>query len=89
MRTATPAAPPPGAGALFVGVGSVIGSLQREGRLIVNHEAISGFMAAMEMSYPVATPSLLGGINPGDRIEFTIDAGRAIITAIKVTAPAR
>jgi hypothetical protein len=89
MRTAAPAATAPTAGAVFVGVGSVIGSLQREGRLIVNHEAISGFMAAMEMSYPVATPSLLGGINPGDRIEFTIDAGRAVITAIKVTAPAR
>ena len=89
MRTAAPAPTPPGAGAVFVGVGSVIGSLQREGRLIVNHEAITGFMAAMEMSYPVATPSLLSGVNPGDRIEFTIDAGRAIITAIKVTAPAR
>jgi hypothetical protein len=55
---------------------------------IVNHEAIAGFMAAMEMSYPVAA-LLLSGVNPGDRIEFTIDAGRAIITAIKVTAPAR
>ncbi len=89
MRTSAPAATPPGATAVFMGVGSVIGSLQREGRLIVNHEAITGFMAAMEMSYPVATPSLLSGINPGDRIEFTIDAGRAVITAIKVTAPAR
>jgi hypothetical protein len=84
-----PGATPPGAGAVFVGVGSVIGSLQREGRLIVNHEAITGFMAAMEMSYPVATPSLLSGVNAGDRIEFTIDAGRSVITAIKVTAPAR
>jgi FtsP/CotA-like multicopper oxidase with cupredoxin domain/Cu/Ag efflux protein CusF len=89
MRTVLSPATRPAADAMFVGVGSVIGSLQREGRLIVNHEAIAGFMAAMEMSYPVATPSLLRGVNPGDRIEFTIDAGRAIITAIKVTAPAR
>jgi hypothetical protein len=37
----------------------------------------------------VATPSLLSGVNPGDRIEFTVDAGRSAITAIKVTAPAR
>ncbi len=89
LRTAAPAGTTPAAGAVFVGVGSVIGSLQREGRLIVNHEAIPGFMAAMEMSYPVATPSLLSGLHPGDRIEFTIDASRAVITAIKVTAPAR
>ena len=87
MRTLSPTAT--GTGAVLAGVGSVIGSLPREGRLIVNHEAIPGFMAAMEMSYPVASPSLLNGVNPGDRIEFTIDSGRSIITAIKVTAPAR
>ena len=74
---------------MLTGVGSVIGSLPREGRLIVNHEAIAGFMAAMEMSYPVASPSMLSGVNPGDRIEFTIDSGRSVITAITVTAPAR
>ena len=34
------------------------------GRLIVNHEEIKGFMAAMEMSYPVAPPSLLFPIWP-------------------------
>jgi FtsP/CotA-like multicopper oxidase with cupredoxin domain len=89
LRTAAPAAAAPGAGKTFVGVGSVIGSLTREGRLIVNHEAIPGFMAAMEMSYPVSPPSLLTGLNPGDRITFEVDAGRSVITAIRVTAPAR
>jgi FtsP/CotA-like multicopper oxidase with cupredoxin domain len=89
LRTAAPAATTPAAANTFVGVGSVIGSLAREGRLIVNHEAIPGFMAAMEMSYPVSPPSLLNGLNPGDRITFTIDAARSVITALRVTAPAR
>ena len=29
------------------------------------------------------------GLNPGDRIEFTVDGGRSVITAIRVTVPAR
>jgi FtsP/CotA-like multicopper oxidase with cupredoxin domain len=89
LRTSAPAATRSGAGAVLAGVGSVIGTLPREGRLIVNHQAIPGFMAAMEMSYPVVTPSLLNGLNPGDLIEFTIDSGRSAITAIKVLTPAR
>jgi len=34
-------------------------------RLIVYHEEIKGFMAAMEMSYPVAPPTLLQQPQPG------------------------
>ena len=37
---------------LYNGVGVVIATVPRGGRLIVNHEEIPGFMAAMEMSYP-------------------------------------
>jgi FtsP/CotA-like multicopper oxidase with cupredoxin domain/Cu/Ag efflux protein CusF len=85
-QAAAPTGEPP---KMVQGVGVVIAAVPRVGRLIVHHEEIKGFMAAMEMSYPVATPSLLSGLNPGDRIEFTIDAGRAVITAITVTAPAR
>ena len=59
-------APARGDGAeLYKGVGVVIAAVPRVGRLIVNHEEIKGFMAAMEMSYPVAPPSLLNGLNPG------------------------
>ena len=36
---------------LYNGVGVVIAAVPRAGRLIVDHEAIPGFMAAMEMSY--------------------------------------
>jgi Cu/Ag efflux protein CusF len=41
-------------------------------------------MAAMEMSFSVASPSLLNGLNAGDRIQFTIDAVRSAITSIEV-----
>jgi manganese oxidase len=68
----------------YVVNGSVVGSLPRGGRLIINHEEIPGFMAAMEMSYAVTPPSLLNGLNPGDKIQFTLDAGKSAITAIRV-----
>src|SRR5262245_10254737 len=71
------------------GVGVVIAAVPRVGRLIVNHEEIKGFMAAMEMSYPVAPPSLLNGVKPGDKIGFTIDADKSVITAIEVLDRAR
>ena len=71
------------------GVGVVIATIPRQGRLVVDHEAIKGFMAAMEMSYPVAPPSLLDGLKSGDKIRFTIDAGRSQIIDIKVFEPAK
>jgi FtsP/CotA-like multicopper oxidase with cupredoxin domain/Cu/Ag efflux protein CusF len=82
----TRARPPDGK--VFHGVGVVIGATPRSGRLIVNHEAIPGFMAAMEMSFAVTPPSLLNGVRTGDRIQFTIDAAGSVITSIAVTQSA-
>ena len=80
----------PAAGArLYKGIGVVIATVPRVGRLIVDHEEITGFMAAMEMSYQVTPPSLLNGINPGDKIGFTIDAGKSTIVAIDVIERAK
>ena len=59
------------------------------GRLIVDHEEIKGFMAAMEMSYPVANPALLDGLNPGDRIGFTVDPAASRIVGIDVIERAK
>ena len=75
---------PAAAGQIFHGTGIVIAAVPRVNRLIVNHPEIKGFMPAMEMSYPVNPPTLLEGVNAGDKIEFTIDAGSATITAVKV-----
>ncbi len=65
------------------GVGVVIATIPRSNRLIVDHEEIKGFMAAMEMSYPVVDPKLLDGLQAGDKIAFTIDRSNNRITAIR------
>jgi len=84
MKVISQFAPPPVPAKSYDAVGTVVGSLPRSGRLIVDHEEIKGFMAAMEMSYPVTTPSLLNGLNAGDKIQFTIDGGNSTITSIHV-----
>ena len=70
-RSAKPAA----VGALYHGVGVVIAVRPRESRIVIDHEAISGFMAAMTMSYAVTKPRLLEGLGAGQRVRFTIDGG--------------
>ena len=67
----------------------VIATIPRMNRLIVSHEEIKGFMAAMEMSYPVVPPTLLNSLNPGDKIGFTIDAAKSTIVAVDVIEAAK
>jgi FtsP/CotA-like multicopper oxidase with cupredoxin domain/Cu/Ag efflux protein CusF len=76
-------------GKSYKGVGVVVATIPRMNRLIVNHEEIKGFMAAMEMSYPVTPPNLLNGLNPGDKIGFTIDGTKSSIVAIEVIETAK
>ncbi|MFQ5539936.1 MAG: multicopper oxidase domain-containing protein [Candidatus Binatia bacterium] len=71
------------AGRLFQGVGEVVLADQRKGQIVVDHQEIPGFMAAMIMGYPVTPPSPLKGLKAGDRIRFTIDADQQAI--IKIT----
>jgi FtsP/CotA-like multicopper oxidase with cupredoxin domain len=73
----------------YQAIGIVVGASPRAGRLIVSHEDIPGFMAAMEMSYPVTPPSLLNRLNAGDKIHFTIDAAKSTVTSIEVIDPAK
>ena len=68
---------------LYEGVGIVIAALPRKSRLVVDHEEIKNFMAAMEMSYLVSRAALLRGLNPGDKIRFTIDAEKRAIVDIE------
>lgn len=77
---AAPAAPPK----IVTGTGIVVSTIPRSRQLIVNGDEIPGYMAAMIMGYTVATPSLLDGLNPQDRVSFTIDAQSNTITDIEV-----
>jgi len=79
-------APPPGTARLFDGIGVVVAVEPRKNRLVLTHGEIKGFMAAMsEMSFMVTPAKLLKGIEPGNKVRFTIDADkRAIVDVVRV-----
>ncbi len=75
-------APAPEAKRLYEGVGVIIAVLPRMGRVVVDHEEIKDFMAAMEMSYMASPATLLQGVTQGDKVRFTIDADKRAIVGI-------
>ena len=79
-----PETPPPETVRLFEGIGVVVAVDPRKNRLVLTHGEIKGFMAAMvEMSFMVTPATLLKGIEPGDKVRFTIDADkRAIVDVV-------
>ena len=48
--------------------GTVISLDRRQKSIVVDHEAIPGFMAAMTMPYPVMDNKVFDEVNPGDQI---------------------
>ncbi len=77
-------APPAEAKRLYQGVGVIIAVLPRKSRIVVDHEEIKDFMAAMEMSYMVTPATLLERVKPGDKVRFTIDADERVIIDVAV-----
>jgi Cu/Ag efflux protein CusF len=67
----------------YTGKGTVIALQPRKGQIVVDHEEIKGFMAAMIMGYPVDPVSLLENFKPGDVVRFTIDPKKKVIVDIK------
>lgn len=67
----------------YEGIGVVTAVEPGKSRLVVAHGEIQDFMAAHEMSYSVTSAKLLQGLNPGDKIRFTIDAEKRAIVDIK------
>ncbi len=67
----------------YQGRGRIVEIEDGRKRVVLDHEAIEGFMASMTMGYRVANPSLLEGSEPGMEITFTISATDRVITAIK------
>jgi Cu/Ag efflux protein CusF len=66
-----------------VGEGSVVATVPTASQVVVDHEAIAGFMDAMTMGYRVEPPKLLDGVKAGDRVRFTIDVPKRTIIAIE------
>lgn len=74
---------PASAGHLHEGVGVIVAVQPRKSHLVVDHEEIKNFMAAMIMGYPVKSPKLLMDLTAGDQIDFTIDAEQQAIVEIR------
>jgi len=68
----------------FRGIGVVTAVDSRTGALTVDHEEIRGLMPAMIMMYRVELPSLSVGLQPGDKIEFVLDAKSYTIKKIEL-----
>ena len=66
-----------------VGEGEVVSTVPNASQIVVDHGVIEGFMEAMTMGYRVDPPSLLGGLQPGDKVRFTIDVQRRAIVRIE------
>ena len=61
------------AGAVHHGVG-IVESIDKELATVqINHEEIKDYMPAMSMPYAVKSKSLLDSVNPGDRVEFSLE----------------
>jgi Cu/Ag efflux protein CusF len=67
----------------YQGLGVVTSTNAQRPSIEIDHQDIKGLMPAMTMEFFVKDKSLLSGIKPGDKIEFTIENG---IGGLKITA---
>lgn len=72
-----------GVSQIVVGEGEVISTVPKASQIVLEHGEIKGFMEAMTMGYRIDPPSLLEGLNPGDKVRFTIDVPKRTITQIE------
>jgi protein SCO1/2 len=70
----------------YVVTGTVT-EVRGEREVVIAHDAIPGFMDAMTMPFQVESIALLGGVDPGDRVEGTLVVGAPTtrLTALRVT----
>ena len=80
---APPEAPTAGSAATVVGEGEVITTVPGASQIVLDHDAIEGFMEAMTMGYRVEPASLLAGVKQGDKVRFTIDIQRRAIVKLE------
>ncbi|MGH7090301.1 MAG: copper-binding protein, partial [Stellaceae bacterium] len=74
---------------LVRGTGTVVATEPASRLLVVNGDAIPGFMAAMTMPYAVASPALLQAVRPDERVEFDLDPKTLTITAVRAAGKPR
>ena len=66
------------------GSGTVVSIDAPRGKVVLDHGQVPGVLGATKLSFQVANPRLLEGIEPGDRIEFQFEhaAGQYLVTEI-------
>lgn len=72
---------------LFKGVGVVKAIDAPSGVVTIRHEPIDGLMDAMTMQFSARPASLLAGLKPNDKVEFTLDGKSYAILAIARAKP--
>jgi cytochrome oxidase Cu insertion factor (SCO1/SenC/PrrC family) len=76
-----------GRGERFEGSG-VVRAVRAEERVVtIEHGDIEGLMPAMTMSFDVADPALLAGLEPGQFVEFTVSRSGEKFEIVALTAP--
>ncbi len=70
-----------------IGEGNIIAVVHGSEQVVVNHQAIKGFMKAMTMGYKVQPASLLDNVQAGDQVRFTIDTQQNVIIKIEKMTP--
>jgi Cu/Ag efflux protein CusF len=68
--------------------GNVIAVVPENGEIVLEHGEIKGFMESMTMGYKVSSSSMLTSVKAGDKVEFTIDTDKRVITKIGKTQSA-
>ena len=74
---------PKGVAKSVTGEGKVVAVVPESQEIIVEHGDIKGFMEAMTMGFKANPTSLLKTVKAGDKIRFTIDTDKRVITKIE------
>ncbi len=74
---------------IFSGHGVVKAVTPGTGWLTLDHDAIKGFMCAMEMMFQVKSVDLSKDLHAGDVVDFKIDAEKYTIVDVKLVARAK
>ena len=73
---------PKGAPKTVSAQGEVIALVPERNEIVLAHGEIKGFMDAMTMGYKVSSPTFLKTLKPGDRVQFTMDTAKRVITKV-------
>lgn len=74
---------PKGVAKSVTGEGKVVTVVPESQEIIIEHGDIKGFMDAMTMGFKTNPASLLKKVKAGDKIRFTIDTEKRVITKIE------